>query len=87
MPIYKEGDYVQVTSLFTIDSYLGLEVGDIFCIEKDCPHEGGILFRPNGNTALSAREFASEEDDGCYVLLYSQIEPVDSLLGEMFRKN
>lgn len=87
MLIYKKGDYVQVTSLFTIDSYLGLEVGDIFCIERDFPEEGGVLFRPNKNTALSVRDFVEVEDDGCYVLLYGQIEPVNSLVGEMFRKN
>ncbi len=87
MPTFKQGDYVQITSLSSIDSSLGLEVGEIYCIERDCPHEGGVMFVPNRRMSGLMQDLGAEEEDGMYILLYGQIQPVDAHYGEMFRCN
>ncbi len=87
MPTFKQGDYVQVTSLYSIDSYLGIEVGDVYCVEKDAPHEGGIMFKPHASMVGVISDLGAEEEDGMYILLYNQVKLVEPAIGEMFRKN
>ncbi len=87
MPTFKQGDFVRVTELYSIDSYLGMMVGDVYCIERDCPHEGGVMFYPDRSQLGVMSDLGALENEGTYILLYNQIEPVDADIGEVFRKN